>query len=102
MQSVRAYNLVIVDPSKALETMKFIDNLTSCRFYWMNTNQYLSQQYEYIHFTKKMRKIQFNTLIRHMAYERYNGKLSGGVYDLLLANKEKCEFDDNGILGELK
>jgi len=102
MQSARAYQKVIVDPSKAKETVKYINNVTSCRFYWLDTNEYLSKKYEYVHITKEMRKIQFNTVERHIAYERYNGKLSGGVYGLIQPIKDKCEFDKNGILRDLK
>ncbi len=33
-----------------------------------------------------------------MAYERFNAELSGGVFSLLPISKDKCEFDENGIL----
>jgi len=79
-----------------------MDNVTSCRFYWLDTNKYLSKKYEYIHFTKEMRKIQFNTIKRYMAYEKYNANLSGGVYSLPVASKDKCEFNEFGILGAIK
>ena len=44
----------------------------------------------------------FNSINRHMAYQKYNAELSGGVFSLLPISKEKCEFDENGILRNLK
>ena len=35
MQSARAYQKVIVDPTRAKETKKYMDNYTSCLKYWM-------------------------------------------------------------------
>jgi len=102
MQSARAYNLVIVDPSKAHETTKYIDDAYSCRKYWFTQNKELYDKYEYIYPSKKISKIQFNTLKRHMAYERFNGEFSGEVFSSPEASKDKCEFDEKGILGDLK
>ena len=102
MQSARAYNKVIVDPSKAHETVKYINNSSSCNYYFEDNNEYIEKKYEYSHMDEKLEKIQFNTLKRHMAYERYNAEFSGEVFGSPEASKDKCEFDENGILGELK
>ncbi len=107
MQSARAYNIVIVDPSKAHETVKYMDNQLSCEFYWRydardNNESFKLDKYEARKIAKKMKKLQFNTLKRHMAYERYNAEFSGEVLSAPGASKAKCEFDENGILGELK
>ena len=102
MQSARAYNKVIVNPKKAHETTKYIDDAYSCRIYWFTKDKKLHDKYEYIYPSKKISKIQFNTLKRHMAYERYNSEFNGEVFNSPKASKEKCEFDENGILKALK
>ena len=50
---------------------------------------------------EELRKIQFNTVKRHMAHESYLNEVSGGVYSISPADKTKCEFDENGILKAL-
>lgn len=102
MQSARAYNKVIEDPSKAHETVKYIDDSYSCQKYQFSINQELEKKYEYKYASKGLEKIQFNTIKRYIAYQRYNATLNGKVLSLPKASKEKCEFDENGILGELK
>ena len=103
LQSARAYNKVIVDPSKARETKKYVDNVVSCFAYWVYIDKSIHfDKYEYYDYKVEFRKVQFNNLKRHMAYTRYQGELSGGVYTALPELKEKCEFDDNGTLGDKK
>jgi len=111
MQSARAYNLVIVDPSKAHETMKYIVHVSHCESYW--SMGILRMQKRNLNYTfgeyrseeDEIGPIQFNTMKRHMAYTRFNGELSGGVYGDKLEPDEwiqGCEFDENGILKVLK
>ncbi|SFV55173.1 Bacillolysin (Neutral protease) [hydrothermal vent metagenome] len=111
MQSARAYNKVIVDPSKAHETMKYIVNVSHCESYW--SMGILRMQKRNLNYTfgeyrsgeDEIGPIQFNTMKRHMAYTRFNGELSGGVYGDKLEPDEwiqGCEFDEKGILKELK
>jgi len=102
MQTSRAYNMLIVDPSKAHETKKYSDNAVSCLFYWFRKENSPLDRFKNYDDSKKLKRIQFNTLKRHINYDKYQKALSGGVYDLLPKYKEKCEFDENGILGELK
>jgi len=108
MQSARAYNLVIVDPSKAKDTMKYIDNSSDCEGYWRYWKILYKDKNEtfvlerYRDLEKEIRGIQFNTIKRHMAYTRFNGELSGGVYGSTGISKDKCEFNENGILKALK
>lgn len=102
MQTSRAYNMLIVDPSKAHETKKYSDNAVSCLFYWLRKENSPLDRFKNYDDSKKLKRIQFNTLKRHINYDKYQKALSGGVYDLLPKSKEKCEFDENGILGELK
>jgi hypothetical protein len=107
MQSARAYQKVIVDPSKAHETMKYIDDASDCEGYWRywkilykdRNESYILERYRDLE--KEIRPIQFNTLKRHMAYERFNATLSGGVYTSGGTSKDKCEFDENGTLKDL-
>lgn len=103
MQRARAYQKVVVDPSRAKETVKYSDNALSCEVYWI----YKSiprpfDKYEHFNDRKKIKKIQFNTLKRHMKFKRYNAEFSGEVLRAPKASKEKCEFDDNGILEAIK
>lgn len=107
MQSARAYQKVIVDPSRAHETTVYIDDVSSCTGYWKywkvlfkdrNESFYLDR---YRSLAKEIRPIQFNTLKRHMAYERFNAEFNGEVFSAPSVSKEKCEFDQNGILKEL-
>ena len=105
MQSARAYNKVIVDPNKAHETTKYIDDATSCEFYWTYEAKDNNESFSlgrYRDLEKEIRKTQFNTIKRHMAYDRFNAKFNGEVFSAPKASKEKCEFDENGILKALK
>ena len=103
MQSARAYNMVIIDSSKAHETTKYSDNALACEFYWIyEHNPRPFDKYEHFRHDKKLKTIQFNTIKRHMAYERYNAEFSRKVLSAPGASQAKCEFDENGILGELK
>ncbi len=105
MQSSRAYNKVIVDPSRAKETTKYIDNSTSCEFYWTykandNNENFVLERYRDLE--KEIRGIQFNTLTRHMAYERFNAEFNGEVFSSPVTSKDKCEFDEQGNLKAVK
>jgi len=105
MQSARAYNLVIVDPTKAEETRNHISNIVSCIGYWKYYSKENNETYILYQFrdtSSEINKIQFNTTKRLMAYERFNEELSGGVYKSSGMTKERCEFDGNGILKALK
>jgi hypothetical protein len=102
MQNARAYNMVIIDPSKAKETKKYSDNVVSCSAYWVFIHKPIPfDKYDFYDHRIELRKVQFNNMNRHMAYTRYEGELSGGVYPALLELKEKCEFDEYGTLGDL-
>ncbi len=103
MQSARAYQKVIVDPSKAHETVKYSDNALSCEFYWIyEKTPKPFDKYEYFSHRKNLKKIQFNTLKRYMAYEKYNAQFNGHVLDAPKPSKNKCEFDELGNLKTIK
>ena len=107
MQNARAYQKVIVDPSKAKETMKYIIEAAHCQAYWsmgklrMKKRKLNYSLGEFRDIELEIRPIQFNTLDRIIAYHRFNKNLSGGVYgDNLRPDewKNMCQFDENGIL----
>ena len=94
--------LVIVDPSRAKETVKYIDNSYSCTKYWLNEDHVLHEKYDFVYPDTELKKIQFDTIKRHMAYQRFNAQFNGEVFGSPKASKDKCEFDKNGILGATK
>ncbi len=101
MQSARAYQKVIVDPKRAHETTRYIDDAYSCEAYWTFKSQDNNKSfklYMYRDLEKEISKIQFNTIKRYMAYQRFNAEFNGETFDSPKASKDKCEFDENGIL----
>ena len=98
LQSAYAYQQIIIDPSQAHETMHFIRDAFSCERYWITHKQELKDKYRYKETDHEVKKIQFNTITRHIAYKKYLGNLSGGVYSLPKVSKDKCLFDENGNL----
>jgi hypothetical protein len=97
IQSASAYQRVIVDPSKAYETTIFEDDSYACTEYIIENDIDLAKKYRYKHADKELEKVQFNTIKRHIAYQRYNGELSGGVFKAPKHLKEKCTFDTDSI-----
>jgi len=100
LQSARAYQKVIVDPKKAHETVKYSNNTLSCSFYYIH-NHFLDR-YRNSHNRKNLKKIEFNTLQRYIAYQKYNSEFNGEVLSSPKASKEKCEFDKYGNLKDEK
>ncbi len=104
MQSARAYQKVIVDPSRAHEMVKYSDDVLSCEFYWTYDSKDNNEDFildEYRDYDSELKKIQFNTLKRHISYEKFNAEFNGEVFGAPKASKDKCEFDDNGTLKNL-
>ncbi len=99
MQSARAYQKVIVDPKKAHETVKYTDDVLSCEFYWIyERSPRPFNKYEHFQHRKEFKKVQFNTVKRWMAYERFNAEFNGEVFSAPPTSKQKCEFDEYGNL----
>jgi len=101
MQSARAYQKVIVDPKRAHETTRYIDDAYSCEAYWTFKSQDNNESFKldmYRDLEKEISKIQFNTIKRHIAYQRFNAEFNGETFDSPKASKDKCQFDENGIL----
>lgn len=99
MQTARAYQKQIEDPSLAHETVKFSDDALSCSFYLIYETQFINDKYKYYDDEDKVEEIQFNTIERHIAYKKYNAQFNGKVLTSPESSKEKCEFDANGNLG---
>ena len=97
MQSARAYQKVIKNPSKAHETTKYLDNVISCELFlkYKHKDNPISR---YRNIEKEISQMQFNTIDRHIAYKRYNAKFSGEILSSPTASKDKCIFDENGNL----
>jgi len=98
MQSARAYQKVIVDPKRAHETVKYINNSLSCSYYYFETDPIFFNKYQFKYIYRDLEEKQFNTLKRHIAYKRFNASFNGETFKPQEPNKNKCEFDENGIL----
>ncbi|GIT98510.1 hypothetical protein [Sulfurovum sp. TSL1] len=111
MQEARAAQIIIQEPEKAKDTMKFLNNATDCEISvkLLKKRVYNNKEYaviEKILFKEGngLIKILFNTIQRARAYAKYNYYLSGGVYSvptdevgLMLCSQEVKE-----LLKELK
>jgi len=104
MQVARAYQKIIVDPSKAKETTKIMETAEYCEwaFTSLSANYFgrkplvLIEPEDAIKEDKEMKYVQYNTTQRARAYGNYNQKLSGGVYELEYPNEkwiENCDFN---------
>jgi hypothetical protein len=103
MQSARAYQIVIQEPEKALETMKYLDDVSDCESYWKLRAKRKGESFwleRYKDYDKEMNPIQFNTADRFLAYKKYNQTLSGGVYSSspMKEWKSKCDFNVTKML----
>lgn len=98
MQSARAYQIVIVEPVMALDTMHYLDDVGACISYYKRWADKFDEELlidRYRDFEKEIQSIQFNTSERFVAYEKYNQELSGGIYVSAKPEekKAKCDFD---------
>ena len=104
MQTSRAYQKIIVDPSKAKETTKIMETAEYCEWaftslsanYFSRKPLVLIEPEDAIKEDKEMKYVQYNTTQRARAYGLYNQKLSGGVYELADENDkwiENCDFN---------
>ena len=101
LQDAYAFQKVIVNPKKAHETVKYINDSLACFYHLLDTNSYISTKYRFQDIDRDLMKIQFNTIKRHIAYERFNGEFNGEVFSSQDANESKCTFDINGNLKAL-
>ncbi len=101
LQDAYAFQKVIVNPKKAHETVKYINDSLACFYHLLDTNSYISTKYRFQDIDRDLMKIQFNTIKRYIAYERVNGEFNGEVFSPQDANESKCAFDINGNLKAL-
>ena len=103
MQSARANTLLLSTKPVHHKPNKYIRNVTSCQFYWIyEANPKPFDKYDLYKHDDDVDTMQFNTIKRLVAKRKYELSLSGGVYSLPPTSKDKCEFDENGILKALK
>ncbi|WP_304543635.1 hypothetical protein [Sulfurimonas microaerophilic] len=103
MQNARAFQIILVDPSKARETVKFMHNQTDCELYYQRLAEDYNETLVISRSTnlyKESRPLILNTKERNRAYYEYNLALSGGVYpgrpwDTF---KNSCDFNETKVL----
>ena len=105
MQNARVYQIAIEDPSRANETVLYSDAALACEFYWIgeeakDKESFTLDEYKSTKVDRQIKSLMFNNIQRHIAYERYNGEFNGKTLHAPEASKEKCNFDENGLLGE--
>ena len=99
LQNAQRFQAQISDINKAHEYSKLSDKSLSCEYYLEEQYKWFQDKYEYDYVSKKVKKIQFNTIKRYIEYEKYNGQFNGEVFDAkIVPNKNNCLFDANGNL----
>jgi hypothetical protein len=89
----------ISDISKSHYYVKLTNKSLSCEYYLEDTFKWFKDKYEYSITSKEIKKIQFNTLQRHIAYQKYNASFNGEVFsEKIVPNIDNCQFDNNGNL----
>ncbi|MCD6259476.1 MAG: hypothetical protein J7J31_07725 [Helicobacteraceae bacterium] len=99
MQNARAFQIILVDPSKARETTKFMEARLDCQSYYMYQDERkLIPRGTSLH--KESRPLMLNTRERNRAYYEYNQALSGGVYPARDRSKykESCDFNESKVI----
>ena len=103
MQTSRAYSSLLTAPLVKHKGNINMDNVNSCFFYWIyDVKPSPFDKYDFYEHDDEVKIKQLNTVKRLVAKREYELSLSGGVYSLPPSSKDKCEFDDNGILGDIK
>ncbi len=98
MQNARAFQIILVDPSKARETTKFTEAQGDCEsYYTYQDSRHLIPRGKHLH--TESRAIILNTKERSHAYYEFNQALSGGVYSLGDRDKykENCDFNETRV-----
>ncbi|GIT97183.1 hypothetical protein [Sulfurovum sp. TSL1] len=99
LQEANRLQTQISDISQAHKYVKLSDKSLSCEYYLEKTYEWFKVKYYYTSTSKEIKKIQFNTIKRRVAYERYNASFSGKVFDnVIVPDKMNCIFDENGNL----
>jgi hypothetical protein len=101
LQTARAFQIVISDPSRARETVKYMHAAIDCQSYYMfyadrNDEQLCIDKNRRI--SNEIAPLQFNSEKRKDAYMNYNRALSGGMYTATDDEKLKSQCDFNATL----
>ncbi len=100
MQGARAAQIIIQEPEKARETVKYMHAALACNSYFQTWAKYNDEPLLINHYimNKEFDAIQFNTAHRAKAYAKYNFSLSGGVYESPKHYREECDFNVTKLL----
>ncbi len=106
-QVARAFNVVIENPENAKEVDRVLTAAQDCAGYFEDDADEFGDPILLdtdIVTSKKFKSIMLNTASRIRAYLEYNRNLSGGVFTLTHADKEKekCTFDVEQMLKDRK
>ncbi len=105
MQTAKAYQVVIKNPSNGLNTKHILNAATYCDIYYIYVAKDIGDPYAYLESEspdKFLESIQFNTEERIRANFHYNESLSGKVYSLPEDGtyKSYCDFNASEIMEE--
>ncbi len=106
MQGARTAQIIIQEPEKAKETVKYMHAAYNCNLYFKRTASRHNEPILIDHtilINKEFNAIQFNTVQRARAYAKYNFALSGGVYSANETDTEmrqNCDFNVDALLGK--
>ncbi|WP_456401593.1 hypothetical protein [Hydrogenimonas sp.] len=102
LQNAYGLQKKISNIGKAHEYIKLTNKSLSCEYYLEEKYDWFRRKYEYTTTIHELKKIQFNTIKRHIAYERYNAEFNGKTFDeKILPDKNNCDFDKNGNIKNL-
>jgi hypothetical protein len=108
MQGARAAQIIIQEPEKARETMKYLNAAADCASYFQLWAEFRNEpllfdtkiEKDYSIVGQEFDNIQFNTTMRTRAYAKYNMALSGGVYGSpsIDGRRNACDFNVTKLL----
>ncbi|MBN2896561.1 MAG: hypothetical protein JXK05_11805 [Campylobacterales bacterium] len=103
MQNAKVFQIILVDPSKARQTKKVMENAHDCIVYYQLYADNLNEELlipENIEIYEESLPIILNTKERSRAYYKYNQVLSGGIYPLrnIETLKSKCDFNATKVM----
>ena len=104
LQTGRAFQFMLADPTNAEANRKKINGAQDCNFYFKDYAQLFGEPVLIDHeiLNDDFNKHQLNTAKRINAYLEYDSLLSGGVYRFSHASEKKkqCDFDVDTLLEE--
>jgi hypothetical protein len=102
MQGARAAQIIIQEPERARETMRFMDAAYYCASYFEKFSKYNKEPIliDMPIIGRDFDEVQFNTTQRARAYGEYNAALSGGVYGTPTVEERRgfCDFNVTELL----